>query len=48
MQILVFDKNENNNKEEKIIKSKEVICPECKENILISIKDYKINKFNSM
>jgi len=43
MQILVFDKNENNNIEEKIIKSKEVICPECKENILISIKDYKIN-----
>ena len=28
---------------EKMIKSKEIICPECKESILIEIKDYKIN-----
>ena len=26
-----------------IIKSKEVICPECNENILINVKNYKIN-----
>ena len=43
MNILVFDKDENNDMDGKIIKSKEVICPECKEYILISIKDYKIN-----
>ena len=34
-----IDKDINEN----IIKSKEVICPECKESILINIKDYKIN-----
>ena len=43
MNILVFDKDENNYMDGKIIKSKEVICPECNEGILISIKDYKIN-----
>ena len=29
-----------------IIKSKEVICPKCNENILIKINEYKINLFN--
>ena len=29
-----------------IIKSNEVICPECKENCLIKIKDYKILLYN--
>ena len=29
-----------------IIKSKEIICPKCNENILIKIDNYKINLFN--
>ena len=41
MNVLVNDINDR--KEEKIIKSKEVICPICKENILINIYEYKIN-----
>ena len=44
MKILVYNKDKNNNNiETKIIKSKDIICPECKENILINIKDYRIN-----
>ena len=38
--------NENNNKifvYENIIKSNEIICPECKELAFININDYKIN-----
>ena len=31
---------------ENLIESKEIICPICKENILIDLKDYKINLFN--
>jgi len=31
---------------ENIIKSKEIMCPKCNENILIKINDYKINLFN--
>jgi len=31
---------------EKKIKSKEIICPNCNENILININEYKINLFN--
>ena len=31
---------------DKYIKSNEVICPKCGEDILISIKDYKINLYN--
>ena len=40
--------NENNEtiKKDNIIKSKEIICPKCKENILIKIDEYKINLFN--
>ena len=30
-------------KEKDIIKSKNIICPECKENIKMDIIDYKIN-----
>ena len=29
-----------------IIKSKEIICPKCNENILIKIDEYKINLYN--
>ena len=43
MNILVYniDKIENNEKKEII--SKDIICPECKENIFIDIKDFKIS-----
>ena len=44
--ILVFNNkdNENDNNKKEIISNK-IICPECKENILINIKDYKINLY---
>ena len=48
IQILVIlieeDLNNNNREQNKeiIIKSKNIICPECKEDIRIKIKDYKI------
>ena len=29
-----------------MIKSNEIICPTCKENIFINLNDYKINLFN--
>jgi len=43
--ILVNKNNETIVKENYII-SKEIICPECKENILIKIDEYKINLFD--
>ena len=43
--ILVNENNETIIKEN-IIKSKEIICPKCYENILIKINEYKINLFN--
>ena len=50
---IINDKNENkinilvnNNKNENELLSNEILCPECKENILINIKDYKINLYN--
>ena len=46
MNIIVYDIYENEIVEEKIEKSKEIICPKCKENILIEIKDYKINMYD--
>ena len=45
MSILAFDNNFKN-KEEDIIKSKHIICPECKENIKMDIKDFKINLYD--
>ena len=42
MNILVIDRNDNNNIENKIIKSNEIICPICLENNKINIIDYKI------
>ena len=44
MSVLVYDK-ENMNNDKSIIKSKNIICPECNEKIKINIKDYKINLF---
>ena len=45
MNILVKSKNDNNKKEIKEIISKDIICPECGEDILIDIKDFKINLY---
>ena len=45
MNILVNDNSETIIKEN-ICQSKEIICPECKQNILIEIKNYKINLSN--
>ena len=42
MNIIVYNKDEDNNIKKEII-SKDIICPDCKENILIEIKDFKIN-----
>ena len=45
MNILVYDENENI-KSENNYQSKEIICPECKENILIKLKNYKIDLYD--
>ena len=39
MNIVIYNKDEKN---ENKIKSNEIICPECKENIFIKLEDYKI------
>jgi hypothetical protein len=44
MNIIVKLNNDNNNEKKEII-SKDIICPECGENILINIKDFKINLY---
>ena len=44
MNVLVYD-TEIEIKENDIIKSKNIICPECKESIKMEIKDYKINLY---
>ena len=43
IKILVYN-NRNKETETEII-SNEVICPQCQENILLNIKDYKINLY---
>ena len=45
MNLLVYDNDDNNNNERKLIKSQDIICLECQENILINIKDYRINLY---
>ena len=45
MNVIVFENEFEVQKEEKI-KSKNIICPECKENIKMDIKDYKINLYD--
>ena len=42
--ILVYN-NKNKDEKDKEILLNEIICPKCKENILIDIKDYKINLY---
>ena len=44
MSFIVFD-NLIETKDKDIIKSKEIICPECKENIRMNINEYKIDLF---
>lgn len=48
MSVLVNDieKSGEEEKNKKLVKAKEVICPICFESILMSIKDYKINLYN--
>ena len=50
MNILVNESNEenevNNSQREVIIKSKNIICPKCKEDILIKIEDYMISLYD--
>ena len=41
--ILVYNKSIK--EKEKVIISNEIICPECKENILLNIENYKINLY---
>ena len=42
---IIVKSNDDNNKEIKEIISKDIICPECKENILMNIEDFKINLY---
>ena len=42
MNILVTDDEENKSENKKIV-SNDIMCPDCNENILIDIKDFKIN-----
>ena len=44
MNIIVTKRDEDRKEFNEMI-SKDIICPECRENILIDIKDYKINLF---
>jgi len=47
MNILVFEKSKSTIIADKgIIESKEIICPKCKENCIIKIKDFKIKLYN--
>ena len=42
MNIIVIGDNKSKIEKKEII-SKDIICPECKDNILINIKNFKIN-----
>ena len=46
MNIVVCDKSTEIRKREVIMKSKDIICPKCKEHILIKCSNYKIKLFN--
>ena len=45
MNILVNENDNDDTIENNIVKSKDIICPKCKENIKMDIIDYKINLF---
>ena len=44
MNIIVNENEDNSNKKKEIV-SKDVICPECKDNILIDFNNYKIKLY---
>ena len=46
MNIVIYGKSTEIRKREVIMKSKEIICPKCKEHILIKCSNYKIKLFN--
>ena len=43
---IIVNKINEENKNNNIIKSKDIICPECKEKIMIKIKDYIIELYD--
>ena len=45
MNVVVMDKEEAD-KDKSIVKSKDIICPECKQNIMMDINKFKINLFD--
>jgi len=45
MRILVYDSDMEKSKNENSKKPKNIICPKCKENIKMDIKDFKINLY---
>ena len=46
MNIVVNENDDTIIKEDNLIKSKEILCPDCNEDILINFNEYKINLFN--
>ena len=42
--VIVYD-NDSNIENNELVKSKEIICPECGENSIINIENYKISLF---
>ena len=40
---VIVNQNDKDKEEAKLIISKDIICPECKENIIMDIKNFKIN-----
>ena len=46
MKILVYDNNDLKSKDNSLVPSKNIICPDCKGFSQIKIKDYKINIFD--
>ena len=45
-EIQIYVAEINTNKREEIIQSRDMICPECEENCLLTIENYKINLNN--
>ena len=46
MYIIVYNMNEKTQNDEGLIKSSDIICPLCKQNCLIDLKDYKIKLYD--
>ena len=46
MKVLVYENNNKIIKNDGIIKSKDIICPKCRENCLIDLNNYKIKLYN--